>query len=746
MGVVVGLKRDSVRGREVDLRLLPSTIERRNQVWNLSSRSIVMNRQGVDIENFKVESRDQQMTLNGRASTSSKDKVSMKLQNFDLPIFSTLISQLGYHIEGRTNGEASISAMLGVGRLDAKVELDSVSVNTLQAPPMLLVAEWDTKLNRARLMLSDRNSRDTLIRGYYVPSNVRYYAELKVDSIQMAILDPPLGGVITDTEGLADLSLVLQGTRRNARLNGEVAIHNVATTVDYTKTRYTLPSGVINVNDNKLSTAPLRMNDGRGGSATLELEVDLKHLSNIWYKVRVVPRKLLVLNTDKSDNDTFYGELFASGVAQIEGDKSGVKMDITARSEDNSYFFMPLMNKSNISTADFIKFVQPAKQDTTVMTERRRLMMERNNRVRGNSGTMSINLALDIRNNTELQLVIDPTVGDIIKARGEGRMNMKIEPKSNIFDMYGDYTITDGNYLFTLRNIVNKRFVIDPGSSIQWTGSPMNPILDINAIYELKTSLEPLLSDESTRAIPVNCIINLSDRLTQPEVSFAIDLPTADPEQQQAVANLLNDQEAVSRQFFYLMLANSFISESATGGSSDLGVTTTAATGFELLTNQLSNWLSSSNYNVVIRYRPESELTGEEVDFGFSKGWVDNRLLVELEGNYIIDNKQAISEDASNFLGEAYITWLIDRAGALRLRGFTQTIDTYDENQGLQETGIGVYYRENFDNFRDLRDRVKARFRASDERLEQREQRREERARRREESAEEEQLQMELND
>lgn len=252
----------------------------------------------------------------------------------------------------------------------------------------------------------------------------------------------------------------------------------------------------------------------------------------------------------------------------------------------------------------------------------------------------------------------------------------------------------------------------------------MDPLLDINAIYQLKASLEPLISDESTRSVPVNCIINLSDRLTQPDVTFAIELPSSDPEQQAILSNTLNDQEAISRQFFYLMLANSFIPESSSGGTSDLGVSTTAATGFELLTNQLSNWLSTSNYNVIIRYRPESELAGDEVDIGFSKGLINNRLLVELEGNYIIDNKQAITEDASNFMGEAYITWLIDYTGALKLKGFTQTIDTYDENQGLQETGIGIYYRENFDNFKDLQERVRARFRASEERLEQRAERR----------------------
>ena len=61
-------------------------------------------------------------------------------------------------------------------------------------------------------------------------------------------------------------------------------------------------------------------------------------------------------------------------------------------------------------------------------------------------------------------------------------------------------------------------------------------------------------------------------------------------------------------------------------------------------------------------------------------------------------------------MGEAYITWLIDRAGALKLRGFTQTIDRFDENQGLQETGVGIYYKEDFNNWADLKRRIKERF------------------------------------
>ncbi|MFI3258742.1 MAG: translocation/assembly module TamB domain-containing protein [Rikenellaceae bacterium] len=724
VGLTMGLRNIRGRGLEYNFHLLPSTFERQGDVWDMGARMVRIGVDGIDVEDLRVESRDQLMTINGRASTLARDTLRMDLRNFDLSIFSAFISKLGYHIEGRTSGEALLSSVFDARRIEAQVALDSVSVNTLAAPPMLLVAEWDGGRNQARLHLTDRQSCDTLIRGYYVPTEVRYFADLKVDSLHMAMLDPPMKGVIADTEGTASLAVTLSGTRRAASLNGEVTLHDVSTTVGYTKTRYEMPSGVIKINNNMLNGVSIPVSDGAGGSASMSLDVDLKYLSNIHYDLRVSLRNLMVLNTLERDNDLFYGRVFASGAMSVAGDKSGSRMNIAARTEPNSNFFMPLANKSNISSADFITFVQPSIDESVVMSDRRRELLARINgsAVSGAKSGMEVNMNLDVQSNTELQLVIDPTVGDIIKARGAGNLSMKIDPATNTFDMYGDYTITEGNYLFTLGSIVNKRFVIDPNSTIKWTGTPMDPILDINAIYQLKASLQPLIADESSRAVPVDCIINLSERLTQPDVEFAIQLPTSDPEQQSTLANLLNDQEAVSRQFFYLMLANSFISDSA--GSSDLGVNTTASTGFELLTNQLSNWLSSSNYNVIIRYRPESDLAGDEIDIGFSKGLVNNRLLVELEGNYIIDNKQAMSEDASDFMGDVYITWLIDRAGALQLKGFTQTIDRYDENQGLQETGIGLYYRENFENFRDLQQKVRARFQASTDRLERRAERR----------------------
>ena len=323
-------------------------------------------------------------------------------------------------------------------------------------------------------------------------------------------------------------------------------------------------------------------------------------------------------------------------------------------------------------------------------------------------------MSLDVRENAEVQLVIDPTVGDIIKSKGNGLLNMRINPSSDIFEMYGLYTITEGSYLFTLQNIINKKFVIEKGSTIQWTGEPLDALLNIMAVYKIKTSLQPLLEgyvDTSvpSRAVPVNCIINLTDRLTKPNVNFDVQVPSADASMQTVIANVLSTPERRSQQFLYLLLANSFLSDSSTEATS-LGVSSAAVTGFELLSNQLSNWLSSESSNIVLRYRPKTEqMMSDEVDFGFSQGLMDNRLLIEVEGNYLVDRSQVVNA-TSSFTGEAYVTWLIDQAGTLRLKGFTHTIDRFDENQGLQETGLGIYFKEDFDNAKDLRTRLANRF------------------------------------
>ncbi|MBQ2026270.1 MAG: translocation/assembly module TamB domain-containing protein [Alistipes sp.] len=701
--------------RNLSLKLNPTYVSSNDNKWNITTDGIDMDSSRVDIRRFAVRSDTQELFVNGVASRSDKDSVHMTLRNFSVAPFTHFTSRIGYNVDGRTNGYATVHSAIKNARIDAHVELDSLRVSGVDIPDLSLTSRWDFGSNRASLNISTLKDNKRVIQGYFSPTQRRYYARMQTEGVKLSLLDPVLSGVITDTEGVAAVDLTLSGERRMAELRGEIKVDSLATTIDYTKCRYSAPKATINVNNNRLTTSNVPIFDRNGHEGTMSLDVSLMHLSNIKYDIGVRAENMEVLNTTERDNPMFYGSIFATGTGTIRGDKAGVKMDFAAHSDNNSKFFMPLTDNSEISTANFVTFATKD-SDTTSYLARKKQMFEKRQMERTSEETaMDITMGLEVRPNTEVQLVIDPTVGDIIKGTGSGLLNLRVNPQSDIFEMYGDYTINKGSYLFTLQNVVNKWFDIEPGSTIQWTGEPLDALLNINAVYRSKASLQPLLegslseSNRSTRAVPVECYIHLSDRLMQPTVTFDIAVPSADSDVQNIISSALSTPESKSQQFLYLLMANSFVSETSNAMTSSMGVSATAATGFEMLSNQLSNMLMNDGSRIIFRYRPRSEQMSDEVDFGFSHGFMNNRLLIEMEGNYIVDRAQVVNSN-SNFTGEAYLTWLIDRAGTLRLKGFTHTIDRFDENQGLQETGVGVYFKEDFNNAKDLRQRLKYRF------------------------------------
>ncbi len=713
-------ERDTVTGApRARIRVAPSTVYTGERSWRILSREIVCDTSRVEVQSFRVISQGQELSVNGVASRSKADTLHIKLNHFDISPFGRFTERMGYTLNGYTGGYADIVSLFGGASLYAEVNLDEVAVNQVKAPPMLFRSTWDFANERARMTLTGRERGDTIIRGYYRPAERRLLAYATLKNIDLALLDPLLEDVTGRTTGRADADLTARGSFSNLDVDGTIQVRDLLTRVDFTGVDYTVPRATVNVASGVLKLPPTAFQDKNGNKGTLEMNLNLQRLKNITYSVTARPQNMLVLNTTQRDNDLFYGEVYGSGTMNIEGNKRGVSMKINATTGENSRFFMPLTGKSDISEADFITFRVPeVKVDPDDEVLRRKLAFERKaRRVESGQGVaMDIAMALNVRPNTDFQLVIDPKVGDIIRGRGNGTINLHLNPRNGELSMYGDYQITEGNYLFTLQNIINKRFVIEPGSVIRWMGEATDPMLDIEAVYNVKTSLTPLapqLSQSSRRSATVECVINLEDRLSHPAITFDVRVPGADPETQSIVANALNTQEMKATQFFWLLAANSFYMETSSS-MSGMAATGASATGLEFLSNQLSNWMSSDKYSFDLRYRPKSELTPDEIDFYFSSELIRNRLIIEVEGNYDLgDDPSKVSSHAVNSIpGDFTATWLIDRQGNLRAKGFTRTIESFDENQGLRESGVGLYYKEDFNTFGDIITNFKERFKS----------------------------------
>jgi hypothetical protein len=98
--------------------------------------------------------------------------------------------------------------------------------------------------------------------------------------------------------------------------------------------------------------------------------------------------------------------------------------------------------------------------------------------------------------------------------------------------MFGLFEFVQGNYNFTLYNILNKEFNITKGSRISWSGDPYAGMLNLTASYRQMASLSPILPNQSEdiistpqarRKYPVEVLLKLVGPMLTPQISFDIE-------------------------------------------------------------------------------------------------------------------------------------------------------------------------------------------------------------------------------
>ncbi|HDJ32552.1 MAG TPA: hypothetical protein ENF21_00415, partial [Bacteroidetes bacterium] len=131
-------------------------------------------------------------------------------------------------------------------------------------------------------------------------------------------------------------------------------------------------------------------------------------------------------------------------------------------------------------------------------------------------------------------------------------------------------------------------------------------------------------------------------------------------------------------------------------GAESVGVTTS-----ELLSNQLSRWLSqiSNDLDIGFTYRPGDEINRDQVELALSTQLLDDR--VAINGNVDVGGYQS-QTSTSNIVGDFNVEVKLNESGKLRVKAFNRANDKLIYEQAPYTQGIGLFYREEFDSFGQL--------------------------------------------
>ena len=455
----------------------------------------------------------------------------------------------------------------------------------------------------------------------------------------------------------------------------------------------------IKITPNEFQFQDFKLYDENKNTASFFGVISHKQFSNFNLDLAINTLGFNVLDTKITDNELFYGQAYVTGVTQLFGSVDDLDIEIIARTDKNTKLNVPLNNSGDIKESDFITFVNTNYHSESSEEEKEEYKIDL-------SG-IRMNCDLEVTPETEIQIIMDAKIGDVLKARGTGNLKLEIDTKGD-FKIFGDYTIQDGRYMFTLQNVISKKFDLANGGTIKWAGDPYDATVNINAMYNVKTTLYDLLLNtpyiDNTKKVPVQCNMNLSQKLSNPNIKFSIDFPTLDQQTQSILEGLFSTEDEMNKQILSLLVLNRFYTPEHLrstdpdfenkNSSYAVGVTTS-----ELLSNQLSNWLSqiSNDFDIGVSYRPGDNLTSDEVELALSTQVFDDK--VTINGNVGTSNSQTRDND---IVGDVDVNIRLDKKGKVQLKAFTRSNEylVYEDSRNTQ--GIGIFYKEEFNTFSGL--------------------------------------------
>ncbi|MDR1897156.1 MAG: translocation/assembly module TamB, partial [Prevotellaceae bacterium] len=668
------------------------------QKWELESANVKLNDNSLNIQGFNFHQNGQQIKISGIVSKSDTDSLFVTVDNYMLSGLNPYIESNGYSLYGVVSGGFEIVGLYGTPVIIGGIETNDLVINGDTLGNAVIGSMWND--NKQRLDITariyDSKKVNTSINGYYVPSTDEITANCKIIDLRLNSIEPFLQKILSDISGSAQGNIDLSGTLKNPRLSGLLTLKDVGLTVNYIKTHYVVNSD-INISNSRMNISNGQIKDVAGNTGILNMDLTHNYFTNIEFDAKANITNFMSLNTKEKDNPLFYGAAYASGVVGLSGTADHLNLSVTAATGANSILYIPLSSTSQAKEFEFLTFVNSLPDSGNAAPP-----------VSANTNTQTnidIGFDLTVTPESEIQILIDPKVGDILKTKGNGNLKINVNPSIDHFSILGDYVIESGDYNFTLPNfsILSRKFLIDKGSSVHFNGDATDATLNVSASYKERVSLSALFPEDSLRNYPVLCQILITGRMTNPKLKFNIEIQDVDPEKKAQFLSLVNTEEKMTKQFLSILVLRTFLPEQSLANQ-DLGSSALLSNASDLLSSQISSLISlfklpvpldvNVGYNANARNSSGSEF---EVDFSTQ---LFNRVII---------NGSASNATHSNrgFVGDFEAEVLLGKYGHTRFKVFSKSRDYFSDDMDNNRNGIGISYQSQFNRFIDILRRKK---------------------------------------
>lgn len=689
------LKRTDER-LDVLFDVLPSTLYLDSREWKILPANVEIEGKDIKVSSFEVLSGDQRISAYGGTSATQNDTLTLSLDRFDLSVINPLLgSDLG--IRGAATGNVRLTSPMSSKGLLADILCDSTYIAGEPLGTVTLRSAWNEEFER--FDISARNEMEGKANLHatakLTPKTRMFDAKVTLDSLSITYAEPFLTDVFSEMKGTVSGDIFAEGPMDMLEISSSgTRLENAMLRVDYTNVPY-YADGDFHIDDSGVYFDDIRIHDRYNGTGNVNGSINWDRFKDITFNARIGVNAIEGLDLTESKNEYIYGNVFGTGNVSITGPINSLVLSVDAVTAKSGQIHIPMSGSATSGgSTNLLKFKEPA---TDIYVDPYEVMRARLAYKEDSHNDFFVKIRVDASPNLEAFVEIDKASGNVLSGTGNGLLELDIN--EDIFNINGDFTLTGGKYNFSALGLVNREFTIKDGSSINFSGDIMASTLDIDAVYNTKVSLAPLLSDDNSVANRrnVECGIQITDRLSNPRLDFSIEIPDLNPMVKSRVESALSTEDKVQKQFLSLLLSNSFLPDEQSGVANNSSMLYSNVT--EAMANQLSNILHKLDIplDLGLKYQPSDKGT-DIFDVAVSTQLFNNRVVVN--GN--IGNKEYSNGNTQNdVVGDLDIEIKLDRSGAFRLNLFSHSADMYSNYlDNSQRNGVGLTYQTEFNSMR----------------------------------------------
>ncbi len=709
--------------------LKPDSLLLNYNKWTATNNnSIQYFNKDITATNFNLSQGAQQLAINSVGSGTNKP-LRIDFTNFNVATLTGFVQNDSLLVGGLLNGNAVIKNIQAQPNFTTDITVQDLSIYKDT------IGNLTAKVNNnvantfnADVRLTGHGNEINILGNYFLkPQNKSSY-DFNVDivSLQMKMLEGFTKGGIKNARGNLFGKIAMNGSLEDPNIDGKINFNETAFTATALNNVFKVDKEAIAVVNNegiKFSTFTIR--DTADNAIVIDGMLNTTNFYDYVFDLTIKADNFQAINSSVKDNKLFYGKMVFSTNLKITGTPTQpvVDGDLAINDQTNFSVVLPQNEPSVVQREGIVRFV-----DYSATAEDSLFMAPYDSLKISPLQGYDVSINIRINRNATFNLIVDQGNGDFLRIKGDGEMTGGIDASGKI-TLTGSYEINEGSYDLSF-NFIKRKFVIQPGSRIVWTGEPTTANVDVTAVYVANTAPLDLVQGQLAanaeetykQKLPFEVHLGISGELLQPKISFDIVLP-ADRSYnvsqdivstvQTKLTQMRQEEGQMNKQVFALLLLNRFVSENpfdnSAGGSLDANTFARQSVS-KLLTEQLNQLTEGLIKGVDINfdlastqdYTKGSQQTRTDFNVGLSKRLLNDRLTVSIGNDFQLEGPRPAGNQQSSIAGNIAIDYKLSKNGAYMLRFYRKNDYTSELYGYVIENGLSFIISVDFNKLRQI--------------------------------------------